>query len=166
MTFFDGSSYITVETWTSGININNNTFYNATVSISPAQYNFASNSGFRFRCDASGNSDYIYIDQVTITGTTSAKGGINDLIAIKALETGSVFEDDFIAYPNPVKGSILNVELPEGDNYTYSIVNMFGQTVLKGESNKEINVEGLRSGVYFVKVNDGEEVMIKKFIRE
>ena len=165
--FYDGSSYITVGTWTRGVNINNNTFYNATITLTPAQYNFASNSGFRFRCDASGNSDYIYIDQVTITGTTSAKGEINDLIAIKTMEDNrSIFEEDFLVYPNPVKGNTLNVKLPEGEIYGYSVVNMFGQTVMKGESNEEINVDGLKSGVYFIKVNDGEEIMTKKFIRE
>ncbi len=165
--FYDGSSYITVGTWTRGVNINNNTFYNATITLTPAQYNFASNSGFRFRCDASGNSDYIYIDQVTITGTTSAKGEINDLIAIRTMDDKRpIFEGDFMAYPNPVKGNLLNVKLPEGDAFTYSIVNMFGQTIKTGKANKEINVEGLKSGVYFIKVNDGEEIMTKKFIRE
>ena len=44
------------------------------ITLTPSEYNFAVNSGFRFRCDASGNQDHIYIDQVTITGTTSSRG--------------------------------------------------------------------------------------------
>ena len=59
--FFDGSSWNTVQTWTSGTDIENNTFYNATVTITPAQYNFAINSGFRFQNDASGNILFPYL---------------------------------------------------------------------------------------------------------
>ena len=164
--FYDGSTWTTVATWAQGVNISNNTFYNATVTLTPAQYNFAANSGFRFQCDASGNADHIYIDQVTITGTTSARGDINDLVAVGSLDTEGGFEDDFKLYPNPVKGDILNVELPEGEAFRYRIVNMIGQTVGKGDSTGQIDVSNLRSGLYFIEVNDGEEVMTKRFIRE
>ncbi|MBL4906720.1 MAG: DUF5011 domain-containing protein, partial [Sneathiella sp.] len=164
--FYDGSSYVTVASWVRGTNINNNTFYNATITLTPAQYNFAVNSGFRFRCDASGNNDQIYIDQVTITGTNSSKGVMNDLVVVGTLRSPIGFEDDFKLHPNPVKGNILNIELPEGDHFSYRIINMIGQTVKTGEASKQINVSNLKSGMYFIEVNDGEEVMTKKFIKE
>ena len=41
-------------------------FYVATVTIDSATFNFGSNNGFRFRCDASGNNDRVYIDEITI----------------------------------------------------------------------------------------------------
>jgi hypothetical protein len=164
--FFDGSNYITAQTWVAGTDIINNTFYNATVTLTPAQYSFAINSGFRFRCDASGNNDQIYIDQVTITGTSSGKGDINNLVAIKTLDSNNNgFEDDFKLYPNPVK-EILNIELLEQDNFSYKIMNMIGQTVMLGDSSGKINVNDLKSGVYFIEINDGEEVMTKRFIRK
>ena len=43
---------------------------------------------------------------------------------------------------------------------------MIGQTVLSGElKDQQINVESLKSGMYFLEINDGEEKMTKKFIR-
>ena len=112
--FYDGSSYITAASWVTGSGIENNNFYNATVTLTPAEYNFAVNSGFRFRCDASGNQDHIYIDQVTITGTSSSRGETNSLALMGSLNEGDISELDLRIYPNPVKGDILNVELPEG----------------------------------------------------
>ena len=163
--FFDGSSYITAQTWVAGTDINNNTFYNASVTLTPAQYNFASNSGFRFRCDASGNNDQIYIDQVIITGTTTGRGNINNLIEVGTLDSGVAFEEDFRLYPNPVQGDMLNVELSEGDKFTYRILNMIGQTVGLGNSEGLVNVGQLESGMYFIEINDGEEIMSAKFIK-
>lgn len=168
--FFNGSSWTTVATYASGTNFNNNTFYTATVTLDASQYNFASNSQFRFQCDASANNDLVYIDQVTITGigagTRTMKA--NSIEFIRALNTDDGYdsEEDFILYPNPVKGAILNVKLPGNAKGSYRIINMLGQTVLRGNSIKEINVSSLKSGMYFIEVNDGEDIMTRKFIKE
>lgn len=164
--FFDGSSWLTLETWTRGVNINNNTFYNATVSITPSQYNFAVNSGFRFQCDASGNNDQIFIDQVTITGLSSSARGSKDKLEIVGYgESEELSEFDISIYPNPVKGNIMNVEVSGVEIFGYSIIDIFGKTVLKGKSGGSINVSKLDGGVYFIKVNDGDEIITKKFIK-
>ena len=163
--FYDGSSYNTVSTWVAGSGIENNNFYNATVTLTPAQYNFAVNSGFRFRCDASGNNDQIYIDQVTITGTNSGRGSKDDLVLVGSLDSSVGFEDDFRLYPNPVKGDVINIELPDGEKFSYTIKNMVGQTIDRGNSEGKVNIGKLESGMYFIEVNDGEEIMIKKFMR-
>ena len=165
--YYNGSSYSTVATYASGTNFNNNTFYTATVTLSASQVNFATNSRFRFQCDASGNNDQVYIDQVTIRGINGSGRGDN----IRALSTSTpenVFEseEDFIIYPNPVKGNTLFVKLPGDVKATYRILNMLGQTMMQGDSVKEINVSNLKSGMYFIEVNDGEETMTKKFIKQ
>jgi len=164
--YYNGSSWTTVATWARGIDINNNTFYNATITLTAAQYNFAANSGFRFQNDASGNNDQIFIDQVTITGSNSSKGINNNLIVVGSGQTErGGFEEDFKMYPNPVK-DVLNIQLPEGKQFTYSIRNMLGQTVLKGSSEGRINLSNVSSGIYLIEVNDGEEKMTRKFIKE
>ena len=163
--FYDGSSYITAATWVAGSGIENSNFYNATVTLTPSEYNFAVNSGFRFRNDASGNQDYIHIDQVTITGTNSSRGEINDLLLVGSLNEKEISELDLRIHPNPVKGDILNVELPEGGKFDYVIKNMLGQTITKGNSTGQIKVSNLDAGMYFIEVNDGDEILTKKFIR-
>ncbi|NNF83008.1 MAG: T9SS type A sorting domain-containing protein [Flavobacteriaceae bacterium] len=164
--FFDGSSWTTVATWISGSGIANGNFYNATVPLTSAQYNFAVNSGFRFQCDASGNNDQIYIDQVTITGTNSAKGGEDSLVLVGSMTGFTDDLEDFKLYPVPVKGDVLFAELPEHSIFDYVIKNLVGQIVLKGQSEGTINVRSLKSGLYIIEVNDGDEVMTKRFIRQ
>ena len=47
--FYNGSSWTTVGTWVRGSGIENNNFYEATITLTASQYNFAVNSGFRFQ---------------------------------------------------------------------------------------------------------------------
>ncbi|NNF83413.1 MAG: T9SS type A sorting domain-containing protein, partial [Flavobacteriaceae bacterium] len=163
--FYNGSTWTTVATYVSGSGINNGSFYNATVTLTPAQYNFASNSGFRFQCDASGNNDQIYVDQVTITGTTSAKGGGDQLVLVGTMDAPLV-DEDIALFPVPVKGNILNVKFSDMGNFGFTIKNLVGQQVLKGQSDGQIDVSSLKSGLYIIEINDGEEITTKRFIRQ
>jgi PKD repeat protein len=81
----NGTSFTTVGSWAAGTNFNNNTFYVATVTIN----NPTANGKIRFRCDASNNSDDIYIDNVTVTGVNGAR-----LAGSTIVELGSVATDD------------------------------------------------------------------------
>jgi hypothetical protein len=68
-------------------------------------------------------------------------------------------------YPNPVK-STLNIKLQEIPDASFRIVNMIGQTVLNGNLTREIDVNSLNSGVYFIKVSQGDQTITKKFIKQ
>ena len=117
-------------------------------------------------CDASGNQDQIFIDQVTITGIGSSSKGRSDNLQIVGYgDPIASTELDIKLYPNPVKGTILNVEVPDVDEFTYEIKNMVGQTILKGESTGQVRIQGLEAGMYFIEINDGDEIVTKRFIR-
>ena len=165
--YFDGSSWITVATYARGVNINNNTFYTATVTLDSNAYNFAPNAQFRFQCDASGNNDQIYIDAVVITAdasnSTSVKG---PLIETGTLDEGDsfAFEGDFSVYPQPAKTSVtvsmgIDVE-DKPDDVTVTIFDLSGK-VVKTKSwtqltnpifENKIVVSNLNSGVYILSV--------------
>lgn len=66
--YYDGSSWQTVETWARSIDFENNQFYHEVVPISSSQYNFPTNAKLRFMCDASGNADDVYIDEIEFRG--------------------------------------------------------------------------------------------------
>ena len=91
--YYDGSSWQTVASFVSGSSFQNNTFYTATVPILSSQYNMASNARFRFQCDASGNADRVYIDQVSAVGISSGSL-VSDEVKIRVddvnLEDGKV----------------------------------------------------------------------------
>jgi Pregnancy-associated plasma protein-A/Secretion system C-terminal sorting domain len=166
--YYNGSSWTTVATYARGTNFNNNTFYTATVTLDASQYNFASNAQFRFQCDASANADQIYIDQVTITGIGSGTRIDGDtIVPLGTLnESDMSSEEDFLMYPNPVKGSKLYIKTLNSQEVSFRIINMLGQTVKTGKTSTEIDVENLRSGIYFLEIDDSEDVMIRKFVKQ
>ncbi|NRA93542.1 MAG: T9SS type A sorting domain-containing protein, partial [Psychroserpens sp.] len=55
--------------------------------------------------------------------------------------------------------------VPDVDEFTYEIKNMVGQTILKGESTGQVRIQGLEAGMYFIEINDGDEIVTKRFIR-
>ena len=66
-----GASYTTVEEWNQGDEfVNNQQYTDAVVIAGP----FTTNTSLRFRCDASGNSDWVYIDDVSISGCSGGSG--------------------------------------------------------------------------------------------
>ena len=170
--FYNGATWTTVATYARGTDFNNNTFYTATVTLNAAQYNFATNSQFRFQCDASANADLIYIDQVTITGISgTARGENNQLIALGTFDRPdsgdtNLLEDDFRIYPNPVK-NVLNVKLLGSNSTSFKIINVLGQMVKSGVFTQEkIDVSSLENGMYILQVNNDGEVINKRFIKE
>ncbi|MBB3122642.1 hypothetical protein FHS04_000130 [Mesoflavibacter sabulilitoris] len=86
-----GLSWTTVKTFESGQvaqktadfeSTNSPIFYARTVSILATDYTFSATSRFRVRCDASDNDDQVFIDLVTISGTsfctpTDGPGGVS-----------------------------------------------------------------------------------------
>lgn len=161
----DGSGWTTVATFAGGSDFNNNSFYNATVTLDANATNFSSNAQFRLQADASANNDQLYIDQVTVTGIngTGTAGSTIQLVSSRKVVTES---SALIIYPNPVSDAILNVELLGTDKINYKILSMTGQILSSGVTSKEINVSTLKTGFYFIQIQDGEDVLIKKFIKQ
>ena len=77
-----GSSFSTIEEWNRDDEFVNNQRYNETVVYAGL---LSSATKFRFRCDASGNSDWIYIDDVVITG---CQGAIPDPTCTDGIQNG------------------------------------------------------------------------------
>jgi len=65
--YYDGTDWHTVETWARGIDFSNGYPYNPTVYIDESSYTFPTNMKIRFMCDASGNQDDVYIDEIRVS---------------------------------------------------------------------------------------------------
>ena len=65
--FWNGSAWQIAATWASGSEFSNGSFYNPTVILDSGTYNFTSGALLRFRCDASGNNDQVYIDDIVVS---------------------------------------------------------------------------------------------------
>ena len=170
----DGSGFVTIETWARGTDFVNNAFDNFTVTLNASQYNLSSNAQFRLRCDASVNNDQIFIDQVVITGSggtgalllkDDAPKDDNSPSEVLDITDNTFVKNELTLFPNPV-GDILNIKTAKGGKMTYRIINSLGQIVNTGETSKEIIVDRLEAGMYYIEVTNEEDKMMKRFIKE
>ncbi|WP_343328177.1 M4 family metallopeptidase [Polaribacter staleyi] len=170
--YYNGSSWTTVAAWASGTNFENNNYYTAKITLNNADVNFATNAAFRFQNDASNNSDYIYIDQVTIKGIVGNGVTENSVNALPSTNTGfttnnNLFNGNKMIYPNPAI-DILNIN----PNFSllssnYSITNVLGQIISSGIiKNNAVNISTLKKGIYLIKLTDEEETFTQKFIKQ
>jgi hypothetical protein len=65
--YYDGSTWHTVATYAVKADFENNVFYNKKVYIDESSYTFPTDTKIRFMCDASGNRDDVYIDEVRVS---------------------------------------------------------------------------------------------------
>ncbi len=175
-----GSSYTTVGDWNQGAQFVNNVFYTSSVVI-PGP--FTSTTRFRFRCDASGNSDWVYIDDVEITGCTTTPSGSNsggsyddekEVLAEEIFEEVEEIEktiQELNLYPNPTN-NILNVafELTNNSDVKVMVMSLTGQMIevrdlklQEGTQQFKIDVNQLGNGIYFVHLITKEQRISKKF---
>ena len=167
-----GGSYITVEEWNRDDEFLNNQFKTDQVVI-PGP--FTSNTRFRFRCDGSGNSDWVYIDDVVINGCStfssakivSKKGGDN--VVTEDIEIPSN-EITSILYPNPFVDRI-NIKIDK----TYikadvEVLNVLGQILyfktFKNREIIEIPTKDFQNGQYLIRIVIDDKVIIKRAIKK
>jgi len=178
--YYNGSSWSTVAAYVAGSSYSGDGFYHATITLS--NVNFPSNAQFRFQCDASSNSDIIYIDQVTITGASVAglRGNGNDPVITQQLEqigSAAIMGIDPIAVPelqvmpNPTS-DYLRIVSSESLR-AVRIYNANGTLVSQATSlqrgpnaNNSVDVSRLRAGLYVVAIEtESGEIRSKRFIK-
>ncbi|GAB5566004.1 MAG: hypothetical protein Wins2KO_30670 [Winogradskyella sp.] len=72
-------------------------------------------------------------------------------------------------YPNPVKNK-LNIDLNISEDVNYEIINLLGQSLLKGSfnvgGNHTLDMSQQESGVYFIKLTSGNSSFTKKIVKK
>jgi len=81
-----------------------------------------------------------------------------------------VFDDDIILYPNPVTDTVILKNPSNLVINTIKISDILGTNVLNidtsnSSSTIDINLDGLSSGVYFIKINTENGVILKKIVK-
>jgi PKD repeat protein len=169
--YYDGSTWHTVATYARSIDFDNNVFYNEVVTISSTQYNFPTNARLRFMCDASGNQDDVYIDEIEWRGfgVGGSGGGI-------IVEQKPDFPDRVTLsqnYPNPFNPrTTIAFNLVTEAHVTLEVFNVAGQRVATlvnemrpaGPHVVEFNASGFSSGIYVYRLVAGDVVEQKKMV--
>ena len=102
---------------------------------------------------------FAYGEVEDYTVIISASGSKDETITI-------VNTTEFTVYPNPVRGSQLNLVLKNAEATEVTIYNMIGQVVSKQVFDTTIDVTNLKGGIYIVEVIAGEQRLSKRFIKE
>lgn len=164
-----GSSYQTITTYASGTDFVNNVRENESVTMIGT---FTSSTRFRFRCDASADSDAIYIDDVNIEGCVNSNRQISETIDVVEDEGIDENISDVHVYPNPAYADI-NVEFNSkvANLASIRILNMNGQIIKdyqaelqSGKDVQKMNIEDFNAGVYYMHITQGDQRIVKKFI--
>ncbi len=171
--YYNGSVWTTIATYVSGTDFNNNIFYTSTITLNSGSFNFSTNSQFRFQCDGSTNSDLIYMDAITVTGSTGTNL-IESLSNIEAQRNGIALDNSNIVSvrPNPssdyINITIYDEEEVYGEIQSIDVFDMMGRNVISHRNidseHLRLDVTSLATGAYILRINtDGEEMLTQKF---
>lgn len=169
--FWDGSSFQVIGNYARGVDFNNNAFFTDTIVLDAANYNFNSQNRFRFRCDASGNGDRLYFDQIIISGDNVRTNTVIEEIQetqVPVVTYAQKTQDLVRLYPNPAS-KLIYIELGEQQFDQILVYSMSGQlvkTVDPGQNELSIDVSEYASGMYFVRFIADGFATTKRFIKQ
>jgi len=175
----NGATWSTIETWVAGTDFQNNVREFENVYINPPQN---STTRIRFRCDASNNVDYIYIDDVFMekcilniigddsdTALTSDSEGETDMES--ETRDNKSFIDQVSIYPNPLnRSSELYIEvLNPKEIIQLEVLNLTGKRMIQKVWDTEkaamaLPVNNLTNGTYVLRLQTKNGMINKKFI--
>ena len=111
------------------------------------------NAKYRYVWKAKGENDSVYVDvEFQISGTCTTTS-LNDYL-----------ESNVNIYPNPAT-SILNIENNNSQNFNVQILNILGENVMSQtvtNNNSTLNTSNLKSGIYFVRIIEDNNIMFSK----
>ena len=154
-----GSNYTTVEEWNRDDEfVNNVRYFNQVILSGP----FTATTRFRFRCDASGNSDWVYIDDVEISGCNNGSQLRTDKNPPKEPVTKEIEDEKSIkVYPNPASRALyVDCRMYNGIKANISLFNVRGEIVktvnLDGDYDdpQVIDINNLSDGLYLLVMKD------------
>jgi hypothetical protein len=97
-------------------------------------------------------SGVIYYDNMSVIDNDATAGVKDNAIAGLAM------------FPNPATGSILNITSNSNAAKTVAIFDVLGKQVINTTSNGTVNIAGLNSGVYIVKITEEGKTATRKLV--
>ncbi|MBV1887671.1 MAG: T9SS type A sorting domain-containing protein, partial [Urechidicola sp.] len=167
-----GNNFITIEEWNLNDEFINNQHYSDQVIISGP---FSANTQLRFRCDASGNNDKVYLDDIVISGCSN--GGAAKILPKRPNIQEPSVEDSYIPvdistnlYPNPFIDQIIIEINGNYKNGKVTLFNSLGQRVylenIENQQQVKIPTKNLQNGQYIIRLDLDEKVIYERVIKK
>lgn len=117
--------------------------------------------------DTFANTDPVYIYKVGKASVGALQHFAVASTTILSTAESSVNQlEEISIYPNPAK-DFLNIELPKTvKNFSFELINLPGQTILKTENESKINISGILKGAYLAKITANNHTVFRKVIIE
>ncbi|WP_203294655.1 T9SS type A sorting domain-containing protein [Luteirhabdus pelagi] len=81
-----------------------------------------------------------------------------------SLAVGNNSLDTFAIFPNPTNGNTINIVSQNTGEKQVVIFDVLGKRVMEATINEQMNVSALNSGVYIVKISQGNATVTKKLV--
>ncbi len=120
--------------------------------------------GLSYTATTSGN----YKCRVTKAATGCYKNSNAIAVSVPCREGDNITQSNFSLYPNPAN-NFITIETDFSTEKTIYITDAIGQivkTITTSESNITIDLQGIASGVYFIKMEDGISLVTQKFVKQ
>ncbi|MBS1651168.1 MAG: T9SS type A sorting domain-containing protein [Bacteroidetes bacterium] len=151
-------------------NVSNNAWFHYASPLTVNAYTTPISVTYTLPTTVTFNSSYLQNNNSThwySANTASATVGINENSQTQAIASLNV-------YPNPAKNeAFVKVTLNNSSNLTIQVLNALGQVVKSssvqafvGSNTLNVDLQGINSGIYFVKVSDGTHASTTKLIVE
>lgn len=111
-------------------------------------------AGLMLRQDGANNTPTIVIDELRVA---------TDMATLSTGRNNAQI-DGLSIYPNPLSGNVLHVVTPNNTEKAVAIYDVLGKQVVNTLTTETVNVSGLNSGVYIVKITEGGNTATKKLI--
>ncbi|HET8885774.1 MAG TPA: T9SS type A sorting domain-containing protein [Salinimicrobium sp.] len=93
--------------------------------------------------------------------------GIGSHTGCDDMAVGDVLLSEFVMYPNPSRDGKVTIQTVEGSEISVTVFDILGKKVIsKSLSNNELNISGLKTGIYLVQVSQNGATVTKKLIVE
>lgn len=163
-----GATYKVAKNFRSGIEFENGIIYHELIDIIDTDFSYNDFVRFKIRCDASGNGDLVYIDDILVKSCNISQPRLGNP---KNEETHYLSEGLNI-YPNPVKGnSQVSIDISDIDAVAKSIAvyDINGKliemrTIEEEELLLKIATTDYSQGTYMLMLNTSKGSIMKKFI--
>ncbi len=157
--------------------LSNNTTYQDTVNLPFGCYTFrledAGDNGISFWANSEGSGSLMFRNTSNNLPVKIFDGDFGDNINYHFTVNSPLTEDEFTdhqairVFPNPARDKF-TVELGENENAEITIYNGVGQLIQipfnKDSGSRTFNTNGLAKGVYFIHIDNGSELVIKKVV--
>lgn len=81
-----------------------------------------------------------------------------------SVESEELRADVLRVYPNPASGDRLTIDIPMDEEFTVSLIDVFGRVRLSARNETTLNIVGLSSGMYFIVVANARATMRQSVI--